>query len=79
VTVALGGNAVLLRYAPDSVKFSDAKPSTFEQIKVGDQMRALGTNSEDSSHFTAEKLMSGTFRNFGVTVVSVDAQCGAIA
>jgi hypothetical protein len=79
VTVAPGANAVLLRYAPDSVKFSDAKPSTFEQIKVGDQMRALGTKSEDGGHFAAEKLVSGTFRNFGVTVISVDAQNHAIA
>jgi hypothetical protein len=79
VTVALGANAVLLRYAPDSVKFSEARPSAFEQIKVGDQMRALGTKSEDGSHFTAEKLVSGTFRNFGVTVVSVDAQNHSVA
>src|SRR3984893_8137633 len=79
VTVALGPNAVLLRYAPDSVKFSDAKPSTFEQIKVGDQMRALGTKSEDGGRFTAAKLVSGTFRNLGVTVVSVDVQNHAIA
>jgi hypothetical protein len=78
VTVAVGANAVLLRYAPDSVKFSDAKPGTFEQIKVGDQMRALGTKSDDGGRFTAEKLVSGTFRNLGVTVVSVDAQSGAI-
>lgn len=78
VTVALGANAVLLRYAPDSVKFSDAKPSGFEQIKVGDQMRALGTKSEDGSRFTAEKLVSGTFRNFGIIVVSVDVQNHAI-
>jgi hypothetical protein len=79
VTVTLGANAVLLRYAPDSVKFSDAKPATFEQIKVGDQMRALGTKSEDSGRFTAEKLVSGTFRNLGVAVVSVDAQSGTIS
>ncbi len=78
VTVAVGANAILLRYAPDSVKFSDAKPSTFEQIKVGDQMRALGTKNEDGGRFTAEKLVSGTFRNLGVTVDSVDAQSGAI-
>jgi hypothetical protein len=79
LTVALGANVVLLRYAPDSVKFSDAKPSTFEQIKVGDQIRALGTKSENGGRFTAEKLVSGTFRNFGVTVVSVDAQSRTIA
>jgi len=74
VTVSLSSNAVLLRYAPDSVKFSDAKPSTFQQIKVGDQVRALGTKSEDGNRFAAEKLVSGAFRTFGATVVSVDAQ-----
>ena len=79
VTVALSASAVLLRYAPDSVKFSDAKPSTFEQIKIGDQMRALGTKSEDGARFTAEKMVSGTFRNLGVSVVSVDAQSRAIS
>ncbi len=79
VTVALAAKTALLRYAPDSVKFSDAKPSTFEQIKVGDQMRALATKSEDGGHFTAEKIVSGTFRNLGVTVVSVDLQNRAIA
>src|SRR5579872_248825 len=61
ITIALPANAVLLRYAPDSVKFSDAKPGAFDQIKVGDQMRALGTKSEDGSRFTAEKMVSGTF------------------
>src|SRR5258706_4689757 len=79
VTIALAANAALLRYAPDSVKFSDAKPSAFDQIKVGDQMRALGTKSDDGGRFTAEKVVSGRFRNIGVTVVSLDAQSRAIS
>jgi hypothetical protein len=78
VTIALDAKTVLLRYAPDSVKFSDAKPSNFEQIKIGDQVRVLGTKSEDGSRITAEKLVSGTFRNAGVAVVSVDEQNGAV-
>jgi len=78
VTLALTANAALLRYAPDSVKFSDAKPSTFEEIKVGDQVRALGTKSEDGGRFTAEKLVFGTFHNLGATVISVDAQNGSL-
>ena len=78
VSIGLKTDAVLLRYAPDSVKFSDAKPGSFEQIKVGDQLRALGTKSEDGGRFTAEKLVSGTFRNLGVTVVSVDVQNHAL-
>jgi hypothetical protein len=79
VSIALKADAVLLRYAPDSVKFSEAKPSTFEQIKVGDQLRALGTKSEDGGRFTAQKIVSGTFRNLGATVLSVDAQNRTIA
>jgi hypothetical protein len=78
VTISLEPQAELLRYAPDSVKFSDAKPSTFREIKVEDQVRALGNKSAAGTHFTAEKLVSGTFRNIGATVISVDAAQGTI-
>ncbi len=78
VTIALAAKAELLRYAPDSVKFSDAKPSGFGEIKAGDQVRALGTKSEDGSRFIAEKLVSGTFRNIGATVISVDTTAGTV-
>jgi hypothetical protein len=78
VSVSLTANSVLLRYAPDSVKFGDAKPSAFDQIKIGDQIRALGTKSADGGHFTAEKLVSGAFRNLGVNVVSVDGPSQSI-
>ncbi len=72
-TITLAANSIPQRYAPDSVKFSDAKPSRLDEIKVGDQVRALGTKTEDGS-FRAEKLVFGTFRNFSVTVLSVDVQ-----
>jgi hypothetical protein len=78
VVVILKPSAVLLRYAPDSVKFSDAKPSDFSDIHVGDQVRALGTKSADGALFSAEKLVSGTFRNIGATVISVDAAAGTV-
>lgn len=73
VTIRLDPQAELLRYAPDSVKFSDAKPSTFAQIQIGDQLSALGNKNADGTQFTAEKVVSGTFRNIGATVISVDA------
>lgn len=72
LAVTLAPNASLLRYAPDSVKFSDAKPAPFADIHIGDQMRALGTKSADGTHYTAEKVVFGTFRNIGATVISVD-------
>lgn len=78
VTVTLASNATLLRYAPDSIKFSDAKPAPLEQIRVGDQVRALGTKSPNGTHFTAQTVVSGTFRNIGATVIAVDAPQGTI-
>jgi hypothetical protein len=66
-------SAKLRRYAPDSIKFSDAKPSTFEEVKVGDQLRAKGERGADGSHFAAEEVVTGTFRTAIGTVKSVDA------
>lgn len=73
VTVTLKPHADLLRYAPDSVKFSDARRAPFSEIKLGDQVRALGDKSANGARFAAEKVVSGTFRNIGATVISVDA------
>src|SRR5215831_2853050 len=61
------------RYSPDSVKFEDAKPSALDQIKVGDQVRARGTKNEDGSEFTAQAIVSGSFREMAATVISTDA------
>lgn len=61
------------RYAPDSVKFSDAKPSTFEEVKVGDQLRAKGERAADGASFTPEEVVTGSFRTTLGTVASVDA------
>jgi hypothetical protein len=77
VTVTLKPGAELLRYAPDSVKFGDAKPGTFSEIKVGDQARALVT-SKEGTQLTAEEVVSGTFRNIASTVISTDPAHGTI-
>ena len=69
---------VLLRYAPNSIKFADAQPASIAALKIGDQLRALGAKSEDGSHYAAEKVVFGTFHNIGATVLSVDAQANAL-
>ncbi len=69
---------VLLRYAPNSVQFADAKPTNLAGLKIGDQLRALGTRSDDGSHYAADKVVFGTFRNMGATVISVDAQANTL-
>lgn len=73
VVVGLIDGASMRRYAPDSVKFSDAKPSRFDELKVGDEVKALGNKSEDGGRFTAEELVSGSFRNIAATVNTVNA------
>ena len=71
--IQLANGATLRRYAPDSVKFADAVVGSLADVKVGDQVRALGEKSQDGAVLTADELVSGTFRNIAGTVISVDA------
>jgi hypothetical protein len=61
------------RYAANSINFDDAKPSTFDQIRPGDQLRARGTKNSDGTEFTAQAIVAGAFRNIAGTVISADA------
>jgi hypothetical protein len=72
VIIEAGPTVKFRRYAPDSVKFDDAKPSAFEEIQVGDQLRAKGDRSPDGTRFKAEEVVTGSFRTVFGTVVSVD-------
>ncbi len=73
VLIALNEKSEMRRYAPDSIKFSEAKLSDFSELKVGDQMRALGDRNSDGTRFTAEKVVSGSFQTVAGTVTAVDA------
>jgi hypothetical protein len=73
VVEAAGEKIDFRRYAPDSVKFADAKQSSFAELKVGDQLRALGERSADGAKFTPEEVVSGSFKTILGTVASVDA------
>lgn len=66
------------RYAPDSIKFGDAKPSSFAELKVGDQLRALGDRSPDGTRFTPEIIVTGSFRTVGGTVTAVNPATGEV-
>jgi hypothetical protein len=78
VTVQVSKQTILRRYAPNSVKFDDAKPAPIDQVKVGDQLRARGTRSADGSELAADEVVSGTFRNIAGTVSAIDASAGTI-
>jgi hypothetical protein len=60
------------------VKFEDAKPGTLAQIQPGDQLRVLGTKSEDGSSIPAEAVVSGSFKNLAGLITSIDAAKGTL-
>jgi len=66
------------RYAPDSIRFEDAKPSSFPDLQVGDLIHALGDKNEDGSRFKAEEIVSGAFETIAATVVSMNASTGEL-
>jgi hypothetical protein len=78
VAVNTTPKTVFRRYAPDSVKFDDAKPSSLDQVKPGDQLRALGTRSADGITVDAEEIVTGSFRNIAGTINSIDAAANSI-
>jgi co-chaperonin GroES (HSP10) len=78
VAVTTSGKTQFRRYAGDSVKFEDAKPGTLAQIQTGDQLRVLGTKSEDGSSIEGEAVVSGSFKNLAGLIATIDAAKGTL-
>jgi co-chaperonin GroES (HSP10) len=87
LTVAVGAKKVAVttssktqfrRYAGDSVKFEDAKPGTLGQIQPVDQLRVLGTKSDDGLSIPAEVIVSGSFKNLAGLITTLDAAKGTL-
>ncbi|MBC8031005.1 MAG: hypothetical protein H7Z16_12905 [Pyrinomonadaceae bacterium] len=78
IVIPVSEKVEMRRYAPDSIKFADAKTAKFEELKVGDQVRALGDRNAEATQFTAEKVVTGTFRNAAGVVTAIDAATGEI-
>jgi len=72
------GKTSFRRYASDSVRFADAKPSSFAELQLGDTVRALGDKTEDGSRLKAEELVSGSFQTIAGTVISVNNATGEV-
>jgi hypothetical protein len=73
VVVKTAKDTGFLRYAPTSVKFSEAQKGTMDQIKTGDQLRARGNRNADGKELAAEEVISGTFRNIDGALSSIAA------
>jgi hypothetical protein len=79
VIIPITDKVLIRRYPPDTIpKYSEARPSKFEEIKVNDQLRALGDKTADGSHLTAEEVLFGTFKIVGGTVTAIDTAANQI-
>jgi hypothetical protein len=78
IVIPVSDKTEMRRYAPDSIQFGDAKPSDFSELKVGDQLRALGDRTEDPLRFNPQKVVTGSFRTVGGVVTAIDAATGEI-
>lgn len=79
IVIHASKDTVVRRYAPDSMKFDDARPSTLQEIQPGDQLRARGNRSPDGTELAAEEIVTGSFRNVAGIVSSVDASAGTMS
>jgi len=79
VIIPITDKVLMRRYPPDTIpKYSEARPSKFEEVKVEDQLRALGDKSADGTRLTAEEVVFGTFKVVGGTVTVIDAAANQI-
>lgn len=79
IIIPITDKVLMRRYPPDTIpKYSEAKPSKLEEVKVEDQLRALGDKTADGTRLTAEEVVFGTFKVVGGTVTAVDAAANQI-
>lgn len=78
ITVDTSAKTSFKRFAGDSVKYQDAKPSTLAQIQPKDQLQARGTKSADGMTVQAAEVVSGSFKDLSGQLISVDEAAGKI-
>ena len=73
-TVKADDKTAFKRYAPDSVKFADAKVSRLSEVTVGDQLRARGEKSADGLSVDANEVIFGTFLSKAGTITAINPE-----
>jgi len=71
MTVDTAKTTEFTRYSLENPK--QPAPSELAQIQAGDQVRIIGTRSDDGSTITAQRIYSGAFRTINGTIVSISA------
>jgi hypothetical protein len=71
--------AAIHRYADNSVKFDDAKPAGVGDMAAADQVRVLGTRSEDGKRLIAERVVFGSFKTMALAIEKIDPATGTLS
>ena len=71
-TITVGPKTTFKRYAPDSIRFVDAKNSSLAELSAGDQIRARGEKSSDGTKIAADDVVFGTFLSKAGTITAVN-------
>jgi sRNA-binding protein len=78
LTIDASGNVKMLRYAPDSLKLSDAVAGSFTDLRVGDQIRVIGDRNAEGTRVAAEEIFSGSVTRLVGSVSEINAARGEI-
>ena len=70
--------ARIRRYAPDSLDIKNAVAASFNELRVGEQLRATGERSADGTRFTAEEVVAGSVLRVGGIVTAVNSATGEL-
>lgn len=73
VAIDVTDSTRIRRYPPGAFRFSEATPSSFAELKVGDELHVLGEKNEDGTRIQAEEIVAGSFRTFAARVTGVEA------
>ena len=77
-TVTITAKTKIRRYAPDSVRFTDAIASSTAEIAKGDQLQARGKKNDGETNVIAEDVVFGTFLTKLGTITAVNREAGEI-
>ncbi|MBI1941324.1 MAG: hypothetical protein HYS33_07450 [Acidobacteria bacterium] len=78
VAIDVSDSTLIRHYPPGSFRFSEATPSSFGELKVGDELHVLGEKNEDGTRIRAEEVVAGAFRTLAARVMGVDPAAGTI-
>jgi len=78
ITIQASDATRFFRYAPDTLNITDAQRSSFADLKIGDQLRALGETNEGGTRFTAEEIIAGLIGRTGGQIIALNPSANEI-